>query len=88
MMDKGGLTKLIEECAEVIQVAAKAQALGTLGVHWDGTNLKDLLEDELADVMAATMFVAEKFNLNQGRMAARADGKLELYHTWDEERKE
>jgi len=52
-----GLSKLIEECGEVLQVAGKLIATGGDSVHWDGSDLYQRLMEELADLDAALRFV-------------------------------
>jgi NTP pyrophosphatase (non-canonical NTP hydrolase) len=82
-MATGGLSKLIEECGEVIQVAAKLQAYPD-GKHPDGAgDLFLRLEDELADLMAALAFVVEKHKLDEARMFIRGQKKSDLYKQWD-----
>jgi len=93
-MSHNGLVKVSEECAEVIQVAQKMIAYPQLqlsegilssGLHPDGTCLRDQLEDELGDALAAITFVAEKLRLDKERMTARLVHKLGLFRQWDNE---
>ena len=83
-----GISKLIEECGEAIQVAGKL--LGSAGIarHWDGSDLRERLEEEIGDVIAAYLFVIETNNLNWRRISARRDEKLELFRKWHEEQGE
>jgi NTP pyrophosphatase (non-canonical NTP hydrolase) len=84
MMHCDGLTKLIEECGELVQIAAKKQAYFDTDTHPDGKgSMKRRLEEEMADVMAACVFVAEKFGLDGEFLEARAQKKLELFKSWD-----
>ena len=77
-----GITKVMEECAEVIQVCAKLQAaLGEI-LHWDGTNLKERLEDEIGDAYAAFDFVIHHSGLNPAKIAARRREKRALFEKW------
>ena len=80
-----GISKLIEECGEVIQVCGKLIGTGGLIHHWDGTNLKERLEDEIGDVMAAVSFITLKCCLDHKRIAARQIEKLALFRKWHEE---
>lgn len=80
-----GLSKLIEENGEVGQVAGKIMGLGHMGDHWDGTNLKARLEDELADLQAAIEVFTRLNNLNRVRMYARACVKRDLFLSWHSE---
>jgi hypothetical protein len=82
-----GLSKLIEECGELLQVAGKL--MGTAGEvdHWDGTNLRDRLMDEIADVRAAIKFVDLMHWTGVERMAMhkREFEKLSLFCRWQGE---
>lgn len=80
-LEHDGLIKLAEECGELIQAAMKKVACPD-DIHWDGSNLKERLEDEIADVRAACSFVANYFELSYDRMADRYDMKRELYDYW------
>lgn len=80
-----GLSKLVEECGEVGQVAGKLIATRGATDHWDGSNLGERLEEEMADVMAAIRFVREANNLNWARMILRAREKLDLFRKWHRE---
>lgn len=82
-MDKKGLTKLIEECGELVQIAAKKSAYMDVDLHPDGKgSMKMRLEDELADVEAASQFVIDKFKLNEQRIQQRAIDKLMQFTLW------
>ena len=84
MMHCDGLTKLIEECGELSQIAAKKQAYFNTDIHPDGKgSMKRRMEEEMADVMAACIFVAEKFGLDQEFLEARVQKKLALFKSWD-----
>lgn len=84
MHDKG-LTKLMEECGELVQVAAKKAAFIDAETHPDGFNLNARLEEEIADVLAASSFVTAKFGLDHDRIVDRAMMKLGRYSEWDED---
>lgn len=85
-MHNKGLTKLSEECAEVVQVACKWMALGVTKVrHWDGSNLRLRLQEEIGDALAAIIFVIAKFNLDQEAITKRTNKKLALFNKWDNE---
>jgi NTP pyrophosphatase (non-canonical NTP hydrolase) len=80
-----GLSKLIEECGELLQVAGKL--IGSEGKvkHFDGSDLKERLEEELSDVRAAMVFFIQTNGLNGGKIDTRARQKLEMFHTWHAE---
>mgnify|MGYP003586498230 CR=1 FL=1 len=82
-MHYDGLTKLIEECGELIQVASKKQAFFTTDKHPDGAgSLKRRLEEESADVIAACIFVVENFKLDQKFIEERVEKKLKRFRDW------
>jgi len=80
-----GISKLIEECGEVVQVGGKL--LGSRGEveHWDGSNLKERLEDEIADVLAACRFVTQLNGLDIDKIMDRRSEKLSLFLKWHQE---
>lgn len=77
-----GLSKLIEEAGEVSQVAGKILGTGGKAEHWDGTNLRDRMEEELADLMAACDFVIQHNNLNEEKIGNRVIAKLAVFEKW------
>lgn len=77
-----GLSKLIEEAGEVCQVAGKLIGSSGSANHWDGTDLRVRLEDEIADLMAACHFAIEANDLNIDRISERAGMKLGLFREW------
>ena len=82
-MTANGLAKLLEECGELSQVAAKKLAYFHTDEHPDGkVSLDKRMQDEIADVMAACMFVADTFSLNMDAISARRDRKLALFGRW------
>lgn len=82
-MHCNGLTKLIEECGELSQIASKKQAFMNTDTHPDGKgSMKKRLEEEMADVIAACVLVAENFGLNQDFLEQRALKKLALFRSW------
>jgi NTP pyrophosphatase (non-canonical NTP hydrolase) len=85
-MDRSGLTKLIEECGELTQIAAKKSAFMRHNSHPDGKGQIDIrLESEISDVMAAINFVVEEFQLNTDRINNRAARKLKRFKQWDKQ---
>jgi NTP pyrophosphatase (non-canonical NTP hydrolase) len=77
-----GISKLVEELGEVAQVAGKLIATGGQPEHWDGTDLRTRLEDELADLEAAIAFVIRENGLDAGRITDRRQAKLRLFSEW------
>ena len=77
-----GVTKVVEEVGELLQVLGKLQATGGRVDHWDGSNLKERLEDEIADVRASLEYV-EMFNDLDGRsISKRVCDKVERFMEW------
>ena len=80
-MTANGLAKLLEECSELSQVAAKKLAYFNTNEHPDGAGaLDNRMQDEIADVIAACLFVAHTFKLNVEAISDRRDRKLALFY--------
>lgn len=79
-----GLSKLAEEAGEVVQVIGKLIMTQGDVNHWDGTNLKDRLEEEVADVIAACTFVIDYCGLDEPKVLVRAGQKLGMFKKWHE----
>lgn len=92
-----GLVKLSEETSELImelaefikqlatleQTAAKKTAYFDTDEHPDGRgNLKERLENEMADVAAIMLYIKLKFQLDEDRMSRRMNEKIKLYQQW------
>jgi NTP pyrophosphatase (non-canonical NTP hydrolase) len=77
-----GIYKVLEECGELTTV------LGKLGPYPDGNhpdgagNLVDRMQDELADVIAASTYFAKKNGLDVAYINARVAKKLATYEEW------
>lgn len=80
-----GLSKLVEECGEVTQVGGKI--IGNDGAlkHWDGSNLKKRVQEELADLLAATDFFIVTNSLDDRAIQARRQRKLKRFIKWNKE---
>lgn len=77
-----GLSKVMEEAGEVVQVGGKIMGTGGEVEHWDGTNLRDRITDEIADFMAAAGFAIEHWDLDAARVARRVADKRETFERW------
>ena len=77
-----GLSKLIEEAGEVQQVAGKLLGSGGESAHWDGSDLRERLHEEIADLMAACFFVIEANGFDENKMRNRSQEKMELFQKW------
>ena len=85
-MHNNGLTKLMEECGELAQIAAKKSAYYATDIHPDGKgSMKERLENEMGDVIAASLFVAEKYDLDIDRIIEQANKKYNRFKVWDTE---
>lgn len=84
-MTAAGVAKLIEECGELQQVLGKKLAMWDQDEHWDGSNLRMRMQEEMADVQAAITFVIKQMGLNQFIIDDRRRDKLKLFETWHEQ---
>jgi len=78
------LTKLNEECAEVIQIISKIFLHGLNSSHPDNPNVSNvaLLEEECGDVLNAIRLLEEIGLVNRPRIDALADIKHEKINQW------
>lgn len=80
-----GISKLMEEAGEVVQVCAKLIAVdGDVATpHWDGTPLDARLNEEIGDLLGAIRFVMEHCeNLDKFAIFKRSVEKLEVFERW------
>lgn len=77
-----GLSKLTEECGEVLQILGKLIATGGMVNHWDGTDLREEIAKELADLTAACLFFAKVNNLESEEFDARILNKIQKFSQW------
>jgi len=80
------MSKLIEEMGELGQVFGKLMGTGGEAKHWDGSNLRERVVEELADVYAAIQFFAAN-NLTleeQHAWAERVATKRRRFDGWHE----
>jgi NTP pyrophosphatase (non-canonical NTP hydrolase) len=80
-----GLTKLIQKCGELIQVSAIKQAYFDVDTHPDGSSIKNRLQEQIGDVLAAIDFVVFMLNLDLRTISERHISKLETFHRWNSE---
>ena len=96
-MKADGLVKLLEESGELQEVLCRLQlSLGRLQqagnkklAYFEGDDHPDggpplsrRLEDEMADILAATAFAAKHLKLDHDYITGRADAKLKLFEQW------
>lgn len=78
-----GLSKLMEEAGEVLQVGGKLMGSRGSTDHWSG-DLRDKFIEELGDLRAAIEFFSD-MNFSEDELAqisARALAKYQLFHQW------
>lgn len=80
-----GLSKLVEELGEVGQVLGKIVGAGGMVLHWDGSDLKRRLEEELGDLAAAVAFFGVQNGLDEDFVKARMRTKFETFNRWHAE---
>lgn len=81
-----GLSKVMEEAAELVVVCAKLMATNGDRNYWDGRDLLADLHDEMGDVTAAILFLMDHNALDHGWVKSRAQAKRKLFQQWQEER--
>lgn len=78
-----GLNKLMEECGELTQIAAKKASYMHTDEHPDGAgSMKKRMEDEIADVLAACRVVIANFGLDPMRIDERFHQKVQTFQRW------
>jgi len=81
-----GTSKVLEELGELQQVLGKLIATAGAEQHWDGSNLRDRIVEEIGDVVAAlTLF--ETLNMTDDecrRVGDRALLKVATFQAWHE----
>jgi hypothetical protein len=80
-----GAAKLLEEMGELTQALGKLIATAGRTDHWDGSDLRVRLIEEMADVRAALAFFQGKnfTAADDDRIANRYAEKSRLFHEWD-----
>lgn len=81
-------SRLLEEMGKLQQVLGKLLGTGGEVNHWDGSNLRERLVEELADLKAA-IWLFENFNLTSEEKQAivrRFHKKLDLFEKWHKEK--
>jgi NTP pyrophosphatase (non-canonical NTP hydrolase) len=81
-MCAAGVAKLIEECGELQQVLGKRLAYWTADKHPDGSDLRERMQEEMGDVLAAIWFVVDMLDLDADAIERRQDHKHGLFNTW------
>ncbi len=76
-----GAAKIKEEAAELITVLAKWEVCGSLD-YFTGENLKQPIEEEIADVYAALDFFLLQGSWDRYAIDRRREEKLERFRAW------
>jgi NTP pyrophosphatase (non-canonical NTP hydrolase) len=79
-----GLSKLAEEAGETLQVVGKLMGTGGETAHWDGSDLRERLIEEISDLFAACDFVVAANRLDREAIRERRAKKLALFFAWHE----
>jgi len=81
-----GLVKLIEECGELQQIAAKKLAYFDTDEHPDGKgSMQQRLQEEIADTYAAMLTVVDLHGLDMMAIIQRSKEKKMLFLKWHKE---
>lgn len=78
-----GTSRVIEECGELMQVLGKLIGASGATSHWDGTDLRERLTDELADVRAALDFFISVNDVPESLINERSAQKRAQYEQWN-----
>lgn len=76
-----GISKLIEECGEVVQVCGKLMGSRGDTKHWS-CDLHEMMHDELGDLLAAIDFVISRCGLDRAKIVARKQAKVARFNDW------
>jgi hypothetical protein len=78
-----GMSKLVEECGEVLRIAGKLISTNGGWLHWRDPNLHTELMQEMADTYAAIEFMVEHAEeIDAARFRERVLDKTKLFETW------
>lgn len=82
-----GLAKLNEESGELVQVIGKLMMTHGQAKHWDGSDLRARLVEEMGDVSAACAFIYAHVLTAEERATVcdRVRKKLALFVKWHRE---
>jgi NTP pyrophosphatase (non-canonical NTP hydrolase) len=81
-----GVSKLVEECGELQQVLGKLIATHGDTDHWDGSDLRERLVEEMGDVLGAIDFLGRSLTLRDRiRLHDRRSIKFATFVKWQGE---
>jgi NTP pyrophosphatase (non-canonical NTP hydrolase) len=81
-----GLGKVIEEAGEVIQICGKLTTNSGDSKYYGSVNLRKKLQEEIADLRAALLFVEYENNLDFDFIELRVHEKLNKYYKWKKDK--
>lgn len=77
-----GASRIIEEGGELLQVIGKLMGAAGRDRHWDGSDLRQRLVEEIGDTLAALEFFTAANRLPAKEIGDRATRKVEQYRQW------
>lgn len=78
-----GLAKIVEETGELNQVIGKLMANNGEDIHFSGDNLREKLEEELSDALAAILFaIMHNSDLDIEQVGKRTGKKIARFMDW------
>lgn len=77
-----GMSKIIEEAGELLQVLGKLIATGGEAHHWAAGDLDKKQHQEVADLYAALDFYVEQNAMDHKRIDRRRATKLKRFRQW------
>lgn len=80
-----GLAKTSEECGELQQVLGKLIATAGERIHFDGSDLVERVQEEVADVRAALDFLVAVNGLDTNAIDRRVAMKVDRFWRWHTE---
>lgn len=85
-MTASGVAKLIEECGELTQILGKKLAFWHTDEHPDGKgSIKERIEAEMGDVLAAIEFTRQQLGLNADHIERQRLYKHSLFDGWQDQ---
>lgn len=79
-----GLSKVIEESGEVLQICGKIMAIRGGDTYYNGEDLRVELENEVSDLLASLTYLIRENDLDKARINRRVQMKLAKYQNWKE----
>jgi NTP pyrophosphatase (non-canonical NTP hydrolase) len=77
-----GTAKVMEESGELVQVLGKLMSVDGADIHFDGSDMKARMIEEIGDLAAALIFFVEVNGLDGNAIDTRVKYKTQLYWGW------